>query len=128
MLAGAIFLASPLVIATQLRPAIDGLGTHQQLGLPPCTTRRIWGVRCPACGMTTSWAHLVRGDVVSSAKSNLGGLILGLIDISLVVVLAAHAGRSHWPERRWFIALAIAMGSAVSVALVDWAWRAWAVA
>jgi len=78
--------------------------------------------------MTTSWAHLVRGDVIASARSNPGGLILGLIDMLLVIGLVAHAGRSHWPERKWLVAFAMAMVSAVTVALADWAWRAWATA
>ena len=34
--------------------------THRQLGLPPCTFYLLTGVPCPSCGMTTSFALLVR--------------------------------------------------------------------
>src|SRR5205085_6174191 len=39
------------------------MGTHRQLGLPPCNFQRLTGLPCPSCGMTTSFALLVRGDV-----------------------------------------------------------------
>ena len=35
------------------------MGTHQQLGLPPCNFVTLTGYPCPACGMTTSFALLV---------------------------------------------------------------------
>jgi len=125
LLAGSLLFACPMVVATQLRPASSGLGTHQQLGLPPCSTRVLFGVRCPACGMTTSWAHLVRGDFVASMKTNPGGTMLGLIDISLIFGLAFLAGLPQWPARKWLVALAWALAMAIAVALADWAWRAW---
>ena len=45
-----------LAVARWLEPAASGMGTHQQLGLPACTTVTLFNVRCPSCGMTTSWA------------------------------------------------------------------------
>ena len=56
----AIGLLLPLGAAVRLQPAREGLGTHQQLGLPPCTFRVLFDRPCPSCGMSTSWAHLVR--------------------------------------------------------------------
>ena len=43
-------LVAVLSIAAWLAPDPSGLGTHQQLGLPACTSVAILGIRCPACG------------------------------------------------------------------------------
>jgi hypothetical protein len=50
--------------------------THLQLGLPPCTFSRVTGVPCPSCGMTTSFALLVHGDVLNSLRANAVGTLL----------------------------------------------------
>jgi Protein of unknown function (DUF2752) len=52
--------------------------THRQLGLPPCTFKDMVGVPCPSCGMTSSFAHLVRGDLKNSLRANAVGTLLAL--------------------------------------------------
>ncbi|NBO19844.1 MAG: DUF2752 domain-containing protein, partial [Proteobacteria bacterium] len=42
-----------------LTPDARGLGTHEQLGLPPCGFYLWYGLPCPSCGMTTSWPHFL---------------------------------------------------------------------
>jgi hypothetical protein len=84
-------------IASALNPYDDEgqprrMETHRQLGLPPCTFYGMTGVPCPSCGMTTSFALLVRGDVWNSLKANAVGSLLAafclvLIPWSLVTVL-----------------------------------------
>lgn len=60
-----------LIIACLLKPDPRGYGTHQQLGLPPCLTSVMLGVKkCPGCGLTTGFAHLVRGNVADAWQSN----------------------------------------------------------
>jgi hypothetical protein len=71
------------VIAWRLDPYnADGsarsMATHRQLGLPPCTFYVGTGLPCPSCGMTTSFALLVRGDVVNSMRANLAGTLLAI--------------------------------------------------
>jgi Protein of unknown function (DUF2752) len=65
-----------LAVAAWLTPNPRGLGTHQQLGLPPCTIVEWYGVRCPSCGMTTAWSHILRGQVVAAFRCNAGGAVL----------------------------------------------------
>jgi hypothetical protein len=52
------------------------MGTHQQLGLPPCSFADKTGVPCPACGMTTSFSLLIRGDIRNSLRANWVGTLL----------------------------------------------------
>lgn len=58
---GVIVLAGGLLMAAaRLHPSITGIGTHTQLGLPPCIFLRLTGLPCPSCGLTTSFSHAVR--------------------------------------------------------------------
>jgi hypothetical protein len=88
-----LVLAAGLVVvfytATVINPyAADGsarrMATHRQLGLPPCTFADVTGVPCPACGMTTSFALLVRGDVPNAARANWVGALLAAFCLLVV--------------------------------------------
>jgi hypothetical protein len=125
MLAGALVLAAPLFVATQLHASADGLGTHQQLGLPPCSALLWWGVRCPACGMTTSWAHLVRGDLLASIQVNPGGAMLGLTNGMTIVGLIWHAARARLPSRGSSIIVVASVSVSLATAVGVWIWRVW---
>jgi hypothetical protein len=59
-------------------------GTHQGLGLPPCTFLVQTGVPCPACGMTTSFSLLVRGDVLNSLRANWVGTLLASVGMLFI--------------------------------------------
>ncbi len=101
-----------------------GLGTHEQLGLPPCGFREYFGIRCPSCGMTTSWSYLVRGRVLSALASNTGGTLLGAIAMLAAPWLVISALRGKWflgiPSEPWVLAT---LGAFVVVTLVDWVIR-----
>lgn len=80
LLAGwSLFLLGGFVLAARLEPNTRGYGTHQQLGLPPCTFRMFFGVSCPSCGMTTSFSHFTRGQFVQSIDSNPAGFLLAVM-------------------------------------------------
>src|SRR5262249_60052634 len=101
LLALALGLVAVFAVAVWLDP-YDAQGrprrmeTHRQLGMPPCTFYTITGLPCPSCGMTTSFALLVRGDVVNSARANAVGTLLALFGAALVpwCVVAALTGRT----------------------------------
>ena len=94
------------------------------MGLPPCTMRFFFHVRCPSCGMTTSWAHLMEGNLVGSLKTNAGGTLLGLAALVSGPWLVGSALRVRWlwgpPHELAVLAVAAAV---VVVTLADWCLR-----
>ncbi len=84
VLIAAVLLVAVFAIAFWLNPYDeDGqarrMETHRQLGLPPCTFKELTGLPCPSCGMTSSFALLVRGDVMNSLRANAVGTLLALL-------------------------------------------------
>lgn len=82
--------AAVLIIAALLSPSPAGTGTHHQLGLPPCGFQLMVHVPCPTCGMTTSFAHAVRGQWLQAARAQLGGLVLAIACVA-VMMLSGYA-------------------------------------
>jgi hypothetical protein len=122
MMAAALLV--PLVIACLLEPNARGHGTHQQLGFPPCTLVALCGIRCPTCGMTTSWAALVRGRLSEGLAANVGGVLLAVGAIGSVIGLSSIAILGRRPK--WFPGTnGFAWGGIViaAVTLVDWVIR-----
>src|SRR5262249_51750842 len=74
-LAVAFVSALTLVIARLLHPSPRGLGTHEQLGLPPCPFLLLTGIPCPSCGLTTSFALAARLEFLSALTIQPFGLI-----------------------------------------------------
>ncbi|HEY2785577.1 MAG TPA: DUF2752 domain-containing protein [Fimbriiglobus sp.] len=73
------------------------MATHTQLGLPQCNFVTWTGKPCPSCGMTTSFAHLVHGNVWSSLKANWTGTLLALYWFALIPwgLVSAVRGRLY---------------------------------
>ncbi|HVW38307.1 MAG TPA: DUF2752 domain-containing protein [Pirellulales bacterium] len=122
--AAATCLLAPLTTAACLRPNPAGLGTHQQLGLPPCTFVYLFETRCPSCGMTTSWSHAVRGHWLQACGTNAGGAALAAIALLAAPWLGVSAVCGRW----WIGApsdwgLACGALCVVAVTLIDWIYR-----
>jgi Protein of unknown function (DUF2752) len=117
-------LIAGFCLAATLQPDPRGYGTHRQLGLPPCTVRLLLGIPCPSCGMTTSFAHLMRGQVADALRANPAGLLLALACAALVpwCWLSVFYGRACWIERP-DVAAFIVLGSISAVAVVQWVVR-----
>jgi len=99
-----VALASMTVlgIAAWLHPYDDEgrpllMETHRQLGLPPCTFRLVTGMPCPSCGMTTSFALLMHGELSASLKANAVGTLLALLCVLVIPwsLLCAYKGRLY---------------------------------
>lgn len=71
-------------VAWLLSPDPRGYGTHQQLGLPPCTFRFLFSRPCPGCGMTTCFAFFVRGQFVEAVRANAAGVVLASVCLLLI--------------------------------------------
>lgn len=96
-----------LVVAASLAPDPAGLGTHRQLGLPPCSLVVMTGYPCPTCGMTTAFAHTARGQFLSALRAQPAGAILALMVAAWAVgcIYAAATGRAfrlNWLRIRPF--------------------------
>jgi hypothetical protein len=70
---GTLFI---LVLARWLTPDPSGLGTHVQLGLPPCAFHYFTSLPCPACGLTTAFAHMARLELTSAVHAHPLGVLL----------------------------------------------------
>jgi hypothetical protein len=138
--AGLLTIAAGLIvvfgIAIWLRP-YDAEGqplrmeTHTQLGLPSCQFYFVTGVPCPSCGMTTSFALLMHGDIWNSLKANAAGTLMACFCLLLIpwCLASAYTRRLLFVRRielwmtwsavvllglmliRWVIVLAISWGS-----------------
>jgi hypothetical protein len=76
-------------VAAWLRPYTpDGqplrMESHRQLGLPECTFKKVTGLPCPSCGMTTSFSLLIHGDLINSVKANAVGTLLALFGLVFI--------------------------------------------
>jgi Protein of unknown function (DUF2752) len=85
----ALCLVTVFSVAIWLNPyREDGqarqLETHRQLGLPECNFKLWTGKPCPSCGMTTSFALLIRGDVLNSLRANWVGTLLAAFCLAFI--------------------------------------------
>ncbi|MSR30968.1 MAG: DUF2752 domain-containing protein [Gemmataceae bacterium] len=99
------------------------MGSHEQMGFPKCNFLVLTGMPCPSCGMTTSFALLVRGDLWNSLKANpvgtlLAGFLLALIPWSIACLMKGR----FLLVRRVEIAMGLVLGVFITLALVRWAW------
>ena len=65
-----------LVAALWLTPARGGHGTHEQLGVPPCSFLSRTGWPCPSCGMTTSISAMAHGQLARAWTAQPFGVML----------------------------------------------------
>ncbi len=123
MISGLIVFAL-LIIASKLEPNPTGFGTHQQLGLPPCTSVVLFGWRCPACGMTTSWALLLHGRMVDALATNAAGVAFALIAIAYLPASCYFTMVGRATKGAWFsLALGISLLASMAIAAVQWLGR-----
>lgn len=92
----ALALSAVFAVAVWINPYnADGspmtMASHTKLGLPPCTFYYTTGLPCPSCGMTTSFALLMHGDVKNSLRANAVGTILAGFCLLLIPWCLASA-------------------------------------
>lgn len=134
-LLGAFLLAGVLAVAVWLNPYLDDagealpggmgrtMGTHRQLGLPSCQFLVMSGLPCPSCGMTTSFALLMHGDLAGSWRANGVGTLMALYCAAAIplALYGAMAGRLPVVRslERWALA---SVGLFLPLLLIRWLW------
>lgn len=92
-----IYLTIPVVssaailLGRMVTPSPDGVGTHQQLGLPACLMLTLTGIPCPSCGLTTSFSHAAHLDFSQAMHVQPFGLLIFImmaasIPISILIM------------------------------------------
>lgn len=119
-----LFLVAGFGLALSLEPDSRGFGTHQGLGLPPCTIRTLYGIPCPTCGMTTSFAYFVRGEILPAARASASGLLLAIVCAAQLPWIAMSVWRGRLfgmrhPDR-WVMTAVLCLGF---VCLTEWLLR-----
>ena len=102
LLAGAVVLAACLLqVLPSQRVALVGFPERP---LPhSCLSRSLFGVNCPACGLTRSFIHLFHGDVRSSWESHRLGWLFAVVVVTQIpyrLVAMRGPGRIHF-DRTW---------------------------
>ncbi len=113
-------LMSLLLLASWLQPNSSGMGTHRQLGLPPCTFLMLFGIRCPSCGMTTSWSYFMRGNLSQAWATNAGGACLAALAMvggSWSLWAAIRGNLPPTLPRHFVLAIAVAV---FAITVADW--------
>lgn len=124
-------LLSLLGIAATLQPSPDGFGTHRQIqiplltpdgeGLPACSFMQTYGKPCPSCGMTTSWAWLMKGNLWASSQANFAGLVLGICALlSAPWLLASAIAGRFWPGAPNEKVVLVVGVSVMLLTLINW--------
>lgn len=94
-----LFLVAGFALACSLKPDPRGYGTHQGLGLPPCSFQILFDINCPSCGSTTCFSHFVRGNWVAAAQSNIAAFCLALVCAAMI----PWSWYAVWRGRLWKI-------------------------
>lgn len=90
--------ASILGLAAWLQPHPSGFGTHRQLGFAPCGILVRYRLPCPTCGMTTAFAHTVRGQWLRAARVQPGGFVICLSAMAAAVLALAALWSGDLPQ------------------------------
>ncbi|RIK63130.1 MAG: hypothetical protein DCC65_16385 [Planctomycetota bacterium] len=107
-----------------LAPSPTGVGTHTQLGLPPDPILKATGVPMPGCGMTTSFAWFVRGNLLASIYVEPMGAFLATLTAAVVplglfiAITARPVHRRLAPLLRMRVLVIV-----IAFAALSWAWK-----
>lgn len=87
-----------LAVGAGLRPDLSGIGTHEQMGLPPCGFFVATGWPCVTCGVTTAFAEAVHGRLLGALRVQpMGAALAVAVAVGLAAGLwGAATGRPWW--------------------------------
>jgi hypothetical protein len=113
-----------LILAAWIDPDRRGMGTHEQIGMQPCGFLQATGLPCGSCGMTTSFAHAVRGNVIAASYVQPLGCLLA-IATSMTFWIASHAAVTARPAYRLLRRLPAGwtIGVSLTIFVLAWGWK-----
>lgn len=117
-----------LITGAWLRPEPSGMGSHQQLGLPPCGWLLASGWPCPTCGMTTAFAAVTHVQPRAAWLAQPFGAVLAVATTVFfwgglhVAVFGSQLGRVL--ERLLAARVIWVVGAML---LASWAYKCWQV-
>lgn len=104
-----------LAVARSLHASSSGVGTHVQLGLPPCRFLELMRIPCPSCGLTTSFAFAAHLQFRQALVASPFGLLLFFAVVLAIPAICVQL----WRQIAW----------ARIVRAIDWsAITSWAIA
>ncbi|MBI4558717.1 MAG: DUF2752 domain-containing protein [Candidatus Hydrogenedentes bacterium] len=107
-----------------LTPDPRGVGTHQQLGFPPCLTMTLFGIPCPFCGMTTAFTYMAHGDPVAAFWCQPAGSVVFVAAALAWLASIVFAIRGDWPPQLFSVRSARVLAIiGVLVVLAGWAYK-----
>ena len=113
-------LIAVFIIAALLTPDARGLGTHEQLGFGACPSLTFFHIPCAFCGMTTTFALMVRGHLIAGFLTQPAGAVLFMgaafaCSVSLAMVVAGRtpswAGTGIFNKRFFLTGAGVIVGS-----------------
>lgn len=123
-LAISVVAAVVLLIARLLQPSPNGVGTHTQIGLPPCPFLHFTGIPCPSCGWTTSVSHSARLHFYEALITQPFGLIVffgAVLSIPLSIYLIHR--RIPWSRLNGLRGRIFAMYALIALFLLSWLYK-----
>ncbi|MBK9128389.1 MAG: DUF2752 domain-containing protein [Phycisphaerales bacterium] len=113
--------AAVLVTAVLLPPDPRSYGTHERVFGGPCGFLVVTGLPCPTCGMTTAFAHVVRGQLLSALRAQPAGFVLAVLTILAVPWSLVAMVRGRWPDLQlWRVPAWVIFLGAVLVFIAAW--------
>jgi len=86
---GLVLLLGTVGLALALTPSPTGVGTHCQLGLPPCGMYVMTGKPCPTCGVTTAFVEAAHGHLGRALVTQPFGCLMFVLTVAGVLGLVA---------------------------------------
>jgi len=113
-----------LITAARLTPSPTGMETHLSLGLQRCAFHDRTGLPCPSCGMTTSFAWFVRGNLAASLYVQPMGTLLAFA-AAVTVWAGAYVAIAARPIYRLlrFLPGRFAFIAVMAFAILAWGWK-----
>ena len=92
----ALGLLCLFLLARLLTPDPRSIGTHEQVGLPPCATLVLFHIPCPFCGMTTAFSLMAHGRITEAFLAQPAGAIAALACLAAFLLASVFALSGWW--------------------------------